>query len=369
MKLLYFLPHITNNGGMERIVIDKINYLSEKGYDISVAYFGNKDDVPFFPLDKRVNRIALCNYEGTLSFVSRIKYGGRLIQTLKEVLANNNPDILVNANTPLVSWILPFMRKDIPKVFEFHFSYQGLKIMNRELYGNNVFKAYINDLLRKTICPLYTKCVALTEYDKKAWGFKNMVVIPNFTSIPIKRRTQMRYKTVITVGRLCYQKDQQILIDAWAIVNRQYKTWHLDIWGDGVEREMLENQIEKLGLKGIVNLKGVSQNIEEVYPNYSIFVLPSRYEGFPLVLVEAMQFGLPCIGFNIPGNNTIIEDGKNGQIVKERTPEALAETIIDTISNSDKMNMMSKNAIASIQKFKKDRVMGMWDKLFMEIRK
>lgn len=352
---------------MERIVIDKINYLSEKGYEISVAYFGNKDDVPFFPLDKRVNRIALCNYEGTLSFMSRIKYGGRLIQTLKEVLANNNPDILVNANAPLVSWILPFMRKDTPKVFEFHFSYQGLKIMNRELYGNNVFKAYINDLLRKTIYPLYTKCVALTEYDKKAWGFKNMVVIPNFTCLRAGQITRMHEKKIISVGRLCYQKDFLILIDAWSIVSGNYRSWQLDIWGNGEEKELLEKQIEKLGLKGIVNIKGISQNIGEEYPNYSLFVLPSRYEGFPLVLVEAMQFGLPCIGFNIPGNNTIIEDGKNGQIVKERTPEALAETIIDTISNSDKMNMMSKNAIASIQKFKEEKVMVMWEKLFMEL--
>lgn len=352
---------------MERIVIDKINYLSEKGHDISVAYFGNEGDVPFFFIDEKVNRIAICEYKGTTSFLSRLRQSIKIIYVLKNIIANVNPDIIVNANTPLVSWILPFVRKDIPKVFEFHFSYQGIKIMNRELYGKNVTKAYINDLLRKTIYPLYTKCVALTEYDKKAWGFKNMVVIPNFTSIPIKHQTEMCSKRVISAGRLCYQKNQRILIDAWAIVNRQYKTWQLDIWGNGAEREMLENQIEKLGLKGIVNLKGVSQNIEEEYPYYSLFVLPSRYEGFPLVLVEAMQFGLPCIGFNIPGNNAIIEDGKNGRIVNERTPEELAEAIISTISNSDKRKRMSEYAITSVQRFDKNRVMGMWNNLFEEL--
>ena len=352
---------------MERIVIDKINYLSEKGYYISVAYFGNKDDVPFFFIDEKVHRIAICKYKGTTSFLSRLRQSIKILYVLKNIIANVDPDIIVNANTPLVSWILPFLKRGIPKVFEFHFSYRGLKIMNRELYGKNVFKSTINDLLRIAIYPLYTKCVALTEYDKKAWGFKNMVVIPNFTSIPIKHQTEMCSKRVISAGRLCYQKNQRILIDAWAIVNRQYKTWQLDIWGNGAEREMLENQIEKLGLKGIVNLKGVSQNIEEEYPYYSLFVLPSRYEGFPLVLVEAMQFGLPCIGFNIPGNNAIIEDGKNGRIVNERTPEELAEAIISTISNSDKRKRMSEYAITSVQRFDKNRVMGMWNNLFEEL--
>ena len=122
-----------------------------------------------------------------------------------------------------------------------------------------------------------------------------------------------------------------------------------------------------LGLKDIIHLKGISQNIEEEYPNYSLFVLPSRYEGFPLVLVEAMQFGLPCIGFNISGNNAIIEDGENGHIVMERTPEALAEKIIDVISNNDKMKEMSVNAVTSVQRFDKDRVMGMWNNLFEEL--
>ena len=352
---------------MERIVIDKINYLSEKGYYISVAYFGNKDDVPFFFIDEKVHRIAMCEYKGTTSFLSRLRQSIKILYVLKNIIANVDPDIIVNANTPLVSWILPFVRKDIPKVFEFHFSYQGLKIMNRELYGKNVFKAYINDVLRKTIYPLYTKCVALTEYDKKAWGFNNMVVIPNFTSLTTKRQTQMCKKMVISVGRLCYQKDLQILIDAWAIVNRKYDSWQLDIWGDGVDREVLENKIEDLGLQDVVNLKGISHNIGEEYPNYSLFVLPSRYEGFPLVLVEAMQFGMPCIGFNIPGNDAIIEDGRNGHIVKERTPEALAEKITDTIYNSDKMKEMSVNAVESVQRFDKDKVMGMWNNLFEEL--
>ena len=85
MKLLYFLPHITNNGGMERIVIDKINYLSDKGHDISLAYFGKEKDMPFFFLDEKVHRIAICEYKGTISFLSRIKQSFRIIYLLKNI--------------------------------------------------------------------------------------------------------------------------------------------------------------------------------------------------------------------------------------------------------------------------------------------
>lgn len=364
---MYFPWHITNSGGMERIVIDKINYMSEKGHDVSLVYFGSDDDVPFFPLDKRVKRIALPDNADLTSFYLRVKHWIKTIKAIKTIIANENPDIIVNAQTPIVHWILPFVRKDIPKIFEFHFSYQGLKIADKKAFAKNRYKAYKKDFIRKVFCPLYTKCVVLTEKDKEAWGFKNMVVIPNFTALPIKHRAEMCCQRVISAGRLCYQKDQQILIDAWAIVNRQCGAWQLDIWGNGAEREALEHKIEKLGLEGKVNLKGVSQNIEDKYPNYSLFVLPSRYEGFPLVLVEAMQFGLPCIGFDIPGNDAIIEDGRNGHIVKERSAEALAETIISTIINSDKMKRMSEYAITSVQRFDKDRVMGMWIELFNDV--
>ena len=96
--------------------------------------------------------------------------------------------------------------------------------------------------------------------------------------------------------------------------------------------------------------------VKNIYPDYSLFVLPSRYEGFPLVLVEAMNFGLPCIGFDISGNLAVIQDRKNGIIVKERTKEKLADSICELLSSNKMLELYSKNAVASVQKFEKENV-------------
>lgn len=129
-----------------------------------------------------------------------------IIGRVKQLIVNNRIDVVVNANTPLVSWILPFICKNIPKVLELHFSYEGLRIMNKELYGKNVLKAKFNQILRQVIYPLYDKCVLLTDDDKKAWNLKNSEVIPNFTNLDSSCKSKMDGIKALSVGRLTYQK-------------------------------------------------------------------------------------------------------------------------------------------------------------------
>ena len=163
MKILYLLPHITNNGGMERIVIDKINYLVNKGYKVALAYYGSKYDMPFFYIDKDVKLIPILNVNSYRKFLDKIKLVPKLFYSLLDIISEENPDVIVNANVQIVSWILPFIRKDIPKIIELHFSYEGLQIMNEEIYGNNRIKILINNFLRKYLYPVYDKCVLLTR--------------------------------------------------------------------------------------------------------------------------------------------------------------------------------------------------------------
>lgn len=367
MKLLYFLTHITNSGGMEHIVIDKINYLSNYGYDVSLAYFGTKDDKAFFAIDEKVRRFPIVQVKDPNSFREKIALSFRLIAQLKEIIKVVNPDVIVNANANTISWILPFIQRKIPKIVELHFSYDGLRLMNKELYANNKVKAFVNNMIRAVFYPLYTKCVVLTEIDRKKWGFKNCYVIPNFTSLYVTKQSKLQSKKAICVGRLDYVKNIDLLINAWKLVTDQYPDWCLDIWGNGPLKEKLQNEINKLKLTNKVKLCGVSNNLDCIYPEYSLFVLPSRYEGFPLVLVEAMSFGLPCIGFNISGNLAVIEDGQNGCIVQNRTQQELANSICKLISSPSLLKLYSDLAISSVDKFNKEKVMKMWMELFDKI--
>lgn len=367
MKLLYFLTHITNSGGMEHIVIDKINYLASHGYNVSLAYFGSKDDKAFFAIDEKVRRFPIVQVKEPNSFREKISLSFRLIAQLKAIIKVTNPDVVVNANANTISWILPFIQRRIPKIVELHFSYDGLRLMNKELYANNKVKAFVNNMIRVVFYPLYTKCVVLTEIDKKKWGFKNGYVIPNFTSLYVTKQSNLQSKKAICVGRLDYVKNIDLLINAWKLVMEKYPDWCLDIWGNGPLKEELQDEIDKLKLTKSVKLCGVSNNLESIYPECSLFVLPSRYEGFPLVLVEAMSFGLPCIGFNISGNLAVIENGYNGCIVKNRTQQELANSICKLISSPSLLKQYSDQAKSSVDKFNKEKVMKMWMELFDKI--
>lgn len=369
MKILYFLPHITNSGGMERIVMDKINYLVQEKYQVYLAYFGKENDTSFFYIDENVHRCPIPFDTNNLSFKKRIRYVLSIIGRVKQLIVNNRIDVVVNANTPLVSWILPFICKNIPKVLELHFSYEGLRIMNKELYGKNVLKAKFNQILRQVIYPLYDKCVLLTDDDKKAWNLKNSEVIPNFTNLDSSCKSKMNRIKALSVGRLTYQKNMDILIDAWQWVYKVNPKWSLDIWGDGDDLCFLQKKIIELGLENVVFLRGTSQCLQNEYPKYSLFILPSRYEGFPLVLVEAMQFGLPCIGFKIPGNTTVIKNGINGYIVEKRDAQLLGQTINKAINSESALKEMSQNALETITRFSKEKIMSQWIDLFNQVIK
>ena len=156
-----------------------------------------------------------------------------------------------------------------------------------------------------------------------------------------------------------------MLIRAWKLVIEKEPEWTLDIWGCGNEYESLMDLIEETGLKESVYLKGTTQRIETEYNQASLFVLPSRYEGFALVLLEAMNAGLPCVSFDIPGCNNLISDGENGIIAKERTTECLANSILKYIQlgKEEKLKMQS-NALTTVAKYSKERVMQMWIQLF-----
>lgn len=365
MRLLYFINSITNSGGMERIVIDKINYLVNiEGCEVSLAYYGSENDMPFFSIDERVKRKAVLSRKGTSSFTKRFLTFFEIRKTVLDIIDETTPDVIVNANMTLVSWLLPFIRKDIPKIVELHFSWIGMRKINKEIYGHNFVKSWFNNFLRNHFYPLYDKCVLLTNEDLHDWGFKNAVVIPNFTNLHFPNYDRIsKDKIAVNVGRLSSPKNQKMLVDAWKIVHAKEPDWKLEIWGDGELKNDLSIQINRLELDCTVSLKGVSYHIEEVYKYASFFVLSSCYEGHPLVMIEALQAGLPCVCTSVNGVRGTIKSDYNGFVVEDMTAESLADGILKII-RTDKRCAMSINAKETAKAFEKEHVMQMWIKLF-----
>ena len=371
MEILYFINQITNSGGIERIVIDKINYLANNpNLSVSLAYYGSISDKPFYSIDEKVKLYPITANVESHSFVKKVLNIKKVYSSVNKIIHAVKPSVIINANVWVISYFLPFIHRNIPKIIELHFSYDGLQIMNREIYQSNKLKIFINEELRRLVYPRYSKCIVLTNDDRKKWAFKNIAVIPNFTNI--KRNENACYtreKIAINVGRLEYQKNHELLLNAWHVVSRTYPDWKLEIWGEGSLKEKLMEQIVKLNLLDKVYLKGVSNEISKQYQRASFFVLSSRYEGQPLVVIEAMRMGLPCVCISITGTNDVIEDGKNGYIVSTSDIESLAECIKKMIASMNRFDEFSKNAIASSKKYEKNNVMDMWISLFFQLAK
>ncbi len=369
MRLLYFINQITNSGGIEHIVIDKINYLAGlDGYHVSLAYYGTSHDKPFFTINDRVSLVPMGEQSMGSSLILKLCSFMKLPSKVKAIIDMERPDVIVNANTILVSWLLPFIRRSIPKVVELHFSYAGMKIISEEMYGRNWLKKEFNYLLRKWGYSKYDRCVLLTDEDLRDWRFKNAIVIPNFTNVkPIEYKIADKRKTVVNVGRLSPPKNQKVLVEAWKIVNQNAPDWDLEIWGNGEFHDDLIMQISDLGLEGKVRLMGVSHNISEVYHYASFFVLSSRYEGQPLVMIEALQSSLPCVCFAVNGVRGTIRDGENGYIIEDMTVEALADGILKMIKNKNDIPVMAEKARLSAKAFDKKTIMERWTSLFEKL--
>lgn len=366
MNIIYFVPNITIAGGIFRIVSDKMNYLAENMEGrLFLAYYGNGQEKPIYPLHPNIQLLPI-DIEWKVGFGKKINGIWKNISIIRHIFKKYKIDIAVNANAPLLIWILPFICRRIKKIHEFHFSYEGQQILDKQIFKSKL-KVCLIQKLRKICLSKFDNVIALNDSDKKKFCLQNIGVIPNFTSIEVRQIEEKKSNLVVSVGRLEHQKGYERLISAWVIVAQKCPDWQLEIWGEGSLQESLQKQIDALHLSSIVHLKGVSYSIDEVYSHSSFFVMSSLHEGFPLVLVEAMNCGLPCVSFDITGANSIIDNGKNGFLVPDNDVNALAEACIKLIGDRTLLENMSKQAYISSTRFSKLKVMQKWLDLFHEL--
>ena len=369
MRILYLKTKI-GSGGLERIITDKINYLiKNNNYEIAYAYFGSGNEVPPYDLDSKVQffpmKIKTCG-----NFRTKFKSVLKVYQKLNSIIKEFKPDIIENADCVVATWILPFIHRKISKILEIHQSYYGLMQSDSYIYKGNKFKIWVNKKLRTFVYPLYHHVIVLTDADKKLWGFKNIKVIGNFSTLRPKQQriigeTNLS-RIAISAGRLSYQKNYDLLIKSWSFVLSKHPDWKLQIWGDGELHSELQTLINKLSLNNTVQLCGETSNISSVYENADFFILPSMSEGFPLVISEAMQFGLPCVAFSLDAVTNRIIHEKTGFLAdnQKRSPEELAKAICKCIENIEVSDHLSRKAYQTIQCYNIDNIMKCWIDLF-----
>lgn len=370
MKILYNIAGTCHSGGMERVLANKANWLADNGYDVVVVTTDQRGEPPFFPLDSRIRCYDIgVNYEennGKSFFNKLLHYPlkqRRHKKLLRNLLAKECPDITISMFCNDVSFISG-LKVGGKKVLEIHFGK-----LKRMQYGRKGLWR-LADTWRtrqdERIVRSFDRFVVLTNEDKVYWGdVPGMAVIPNAKTFSPQEAATLESKKVIAVGRYTHQKGFERLIEAWRLVAGKVQGWRLDIIGDGEERDMLQSLVDAYGLGETVSLVPPTGDMPSVYRNASLVAMSSRYEGLPMILVEAQAYGLPIVSFDCKcGPADVVENGVTGYLVPEGDVQELACRLQELMENDSLRKRMGNAAFKASERYDEETVMKQWCELF-----
>lgn len=331
MKILFYINAI-HDGGAERVMINLAKYFSDTGYEtILVTSF---IDTWEYKIEGNVKRLTL---EENEIKQGKIKRNFSRIIKLRDILKKEKPDIAVS-----------FMAE--PN-FRLLVASLGLNVKTIVSVRNDPNKEYagkIGKFVGKWILPIADGCVFQTK-EAQEWFPERLqrksTIIFNAVKeafFHIERRPVDG--EIITCGRLEAQKNHKLLIDAFAEVVKEYPYAKLKIYGEGSLREVLQEQINKLGLQEKAFLMGATNDVAKALQTADLFVLSSDYEGMPNALMEAMAAGVPCISTDCPcgGPRSLIENKINGYIISLNDKNELKNSIIDYMKQKKKEDISNK---------------------------
>lgn len=345
-------------GGYERIMANTINLLADKGENISLLLLA-EGATSVYPLNSNVKKLHL-----TLNFgitqngniiTRKIKMLRDLLE-MKKALKKLDPDVLICSEYHyVVAGIISGKKK-------------GRKIISWE---HTHFNVNIKNRFWTTLCkyayPKLDKIVCLNKNEKFFFEpiNKNVVVIPNFVQ-PSVKTSELENKVILTVARLEPVKGIDKLLPVVKLVLEQHPGWQWKLIGDGKLKNEVISFIETEGLQNRLLLQqAVDQNITQEYLDASIYVMTSKNECFPMVLLEAMSYGLPCVAFDCDtGPRNIIIDQEDGLLIEKENIQKLAGAIGHLIENPALRKKMGKAAVENMKRFSPEKIYGLWKKLF-----
>lgn len=374
MKIVYCLDSINAVGGLQKITVTKANALADlSGNEVWVIVADNSGSRVLDISDKvRFVNLTINYYEDDWKsrlnvlkgiFIKRIIHRRRLALWLHRII----PDVVVAVGQS-EKFFLPFIKGDWVTIREFHSTRDYRKRLAKDWYEKA--SAWMGDLADRVVLRKFDKIVVLTQEDKVCnWGkMARVAVIPNPSGICPADHAQLVEKRVIAVGRLSHEKNYASMIRAFAIVADRFPEWQLDVFGDGGERKNLEQLIDDLSLGGVINLRGSTRNVCDEMLHSSLLIHSSRFEGFGIVLVEAMSCGLPVVSFACPyGPKDIITDGVDGFLVPVGDERMMADRICKLIENDSLRRKMGDAALEKSRLYSLDQIIPMWMGLFGEL--
>ncbi len=352
-KIMFFIGNMSESGGTERVLSLIADGLSDRGFDVFIVSLWGGGDT-FFPMERDI-RIYWAEKEratpgitGTLCYLIRI-------------LERERPDFLVDVDMILgcysifLKWRTPGMRWISWEHFNYYYHFRRNSFLRR--------------IIRRLVVRHADVLVVLTDEDKGYYQ-KNLNlkcrIIRIYDPVPYQTAAYEKEEKpfVFAAGRLTRAKGFDLLIQSWKKLERRYPEWSVVVAGKGEERDRLKRAVRKAGIRRLEFIGNV-QDIEAYYEKAAFFVLPSRDEGFGMVLAEAMRFALPTVAYNcMAGPGEIIEDGETGFLVEPGNTNAFADRMEMLIKDQGLRKRMGDRAKDSVRRFDKEGILDVWEKLF-----
>ena len=390
-KIVYCTPALYSAGGVERVVSFKASYFAEQlGYDVTIIVTEGRGRACFFPLSDKVK---VDNFELGFEDLWKVPFLRKVFlylskqrkykKMLSAELMRIRPDITISMLRREINF-LTSLKDGSKKIGELHVNranYRNFEANDSNILKRLFAKFWMGSLVRKL--KGLDQLVVLTDKSKASWlELSNVTVIPDPIPMNIKGVKERRCigvwssKRVVTIGRYAYQKGYDLLLKAWAEIEKikeleevnEVKEWTLDIYGQG-DRTDYRQLMAELGIDtNRCHLNGPVDDVGQVYKDSSIFVLSSRFEGFGLVLVEAMASGLPVVSFDCPaGPDEIITDGYDGLLVPSGDVKLLAQKLMLLMADKELRTRLSQNARRSAQRYEMNSIAGKWVDLFNKL--
>lgn len=376
-KIVICTPAIYSAGGVERVVTVKANYLAEQfGYDVTIILTEGKGRDSFFTISDYVNII---NYELNFEDLWGLPFLGKILvylqkqriykKKLKDDLLRIRPDFTISTLRREINFLSEIDDGSF-KIGELHVNRSNYRSFDKN--HSNALKRLIAWFWMKNLLGKLSKLnkmVVLTDNALSDWPeLDNIVKIQDPLPFKIEGKSELSTKRVISIGRYAYDKGNDLLLQAWTSIQKKCPDWTLIIYGNG-DRMPYQRQMIKSGTDpNRCHLLGPIKDVENEYLKCSIFVLPSRFEGFGLVLIEAMACGLPVVSFDCEnGPRSIITNGVDGFLIPPFDVEAFAEKVILLMKDGDLRRKIGENARRSAAKYDIDIVSKQWKHLFDEL--
>jgi glycosyltransferase involved in cell wall biosynthesis len=363
VKLLFFISSL-RCGGAERVCATLCNHWADRGWDITLATFDDGSEPPFFPLSPRVRHVTLGIQRRSTRFVHSVVNNMRRIPRLRRFVAAEQPErILSFIDGTNVLALIAAVGTGIPVVVgervdpAQHEIPLGWRLLRRVVY--------------RWALAIVVQTRTTAAYFPSSWQ-RRIAIIPNPVPEIVAnpgdaRKSEGKRRSIVGMGRLERQKGFDLLIRAFASIAPTRPEWDLKILGDGSERDALTAAIDGFGLSRRITLPGREPDAMAALRRADLFVLSSRYEGFPNALCEAMACGLPVISFDCPsGPADIVRDGVDGRLIPAEDVDALAAAMTELTGNAELRAAWAEQATAVASRFSVERIAALWERVLRD---